>query len=170
MEVGHIRCLTDLAVALHRALGAESDTLEVLTDAATLLALGGSLDFYSRGARASEVVLASGIPGFSHRDVARVASVLRLLEREDAPLTNLRPLLTGDDHDALRRCAALLGLADAILRRTPPNRARDIDVSRTGDEVTVRVPVWPGRPSEDVTARISRLFGARVTIGTNGTV
>lgn len=166
VERERVRCLAALAVALHHAFGAESDTLEVLTDAAVLLALGGSLDFYSRGARASDVVLASGIPGYSHRDVARVASVLRLVEREDAPLASLKPLIGPDEHEALRRCAALLGLADAILRRTPPDRARAIEVARAGDEVTVHVPVWPSRTTGDVTARVSGLFGARVTVST----
>ncbi len=167
-ERERIRQRTALAASLHVAFGVEPDTLEVVKDAATLIALGDALDFYNRGSRASEVVLAAGIPGFSHVEIARIAAVLRLTEREDAPLVGLTPLVSPAEHPALRQCAALLSLADAVLRRTHPGRAPDIEVTRTDDVVTLSVPEWPRRASDDPTARIQGLFVVRLTVVARG--
>ena len=156
--------LAALSVALHGALNAEADTLDVLQDATALIELGGSLDFYNRGSRASEIVLAAGMPGFSHREVARIAAVLRLTEREDAALGSLRPLVRAEEHLALRRCAAILVLADAILRRTSPDRVGEIEVTSTGDTLLISVPVWPRRTADAPTARVRAQFGLDVVI------
>jgi exopolyphosphatase/guanosine-5'-triphosphate,3'-diphosphate pyrophosphatase len=163
-ERSRVQQLIDLVVTLHRALDAEPATLEVVRDAAALLELGDSLDFYNRGSRASEVVLASGIPGFSHRDIARVAAVLRLTEREDAALGYLRPLVTAEEHRELRRGAAIVVLADALLRRTPADRVAEIEVTSANGELSICVPAWPRRTADQPTARVGLLFDRDVVI------
>ena len=163
-ERSHVDQLTALSLTLHQALGAETATLEVLRDVAALLEVGGTLDFYNRGSRASEIVLASGLPGFSHREVARVAAVLRLIEREDAPLGNLRPLVAPEEHRELRRSAAILVLAGALLRRTPPEGASEIEVTNEGRVLSICVPAWPRRPTDEPEARVRALFNRDVVI------
>ena len=138
---------------------ATPEIAEALDQAAAVLDIGASIDFYNRERQTAEVVLESDLLGFSHRQLALLAAVVRLSERSVSAARSLTPLLTEADEHALQRAAILLELADEIERRLSRGAEALEGVVQTRAKTRLVAPGWSGRLPGAVVARFEDAFG-----------
>jgi len=129
----------------------------MLAHAATALDLGRAIDYYERHREASVVVLAADLDGFTHRQRALVAAILRQAGGESVG-TSFRPLLDKRDRAWIPRAGALLALADEIERRTPPDEPVVVACSVRRNGVVVRAPSLASWRPRSVGDRFRRAF------------
>jgi exopolyphosphatase / guanosine-5'-triphosphate,3'-diphosphate pyrophosphatase len=154
-----------IAARLQEALdpGASPKARERLEHAATILDIGRSIDFYERFRHASDVVIASDLAGFSHRQLALLAAVLRRGDDERERVREYAPLLGPADRDTVARAGALLAVADEIEHRTPLGGEGDVRWRTKGRGVVVRATVFDPWRRAALAARIKRAFGRSPT-------
>jgi exopolyphosphatase/guanosine-5'-triphosphate,3'-diphosphate pyrophosphatase len=130
-----------LAQALLAALvpDAEPELAEALGHAARVLDIGRSVDFFDRYAHVSEIVLASELHGFSHRQLALVAAVIRSA-RELEGWRSLAPVLRKADKQPIERAGTILALADDIEERCPPGQPAEVRCRLGAAEARIDVP------------------------------
>jgi exopolyphosphatase / guanosine-5'-triphosphate,3'-diphosphate pyrophosphatase len=155
-----------LADALQKALepGAPPELREALRHAARLLDIGRSVDFFDRHEHVADMVLATDLAGFSHRDLALLSSVLRHAGDADTSGKKLAPLIGADDIPAIERTAVLLRVADDIEERCPPGIAVTMECRRGAREVTVLVPQLVAWRPRKIAARFERAFGLGLVV------
>jgi exopolyphosphatase/guanosine-5'-triphosphate,3'-diphosphate pyrophosphatase len=156
-----------LAASLQKALepGTAGDLREALRHAARLLDIGRSVDFFDRHEHVADMVLATDLAGFSHRDLALLSSLLRHAGDEDTPAKRLSPLVTAEDIPAVERAAVILRVADDIEERCPPGQALTLECRRGPHEVTVSVPQLVAWRPRKITPRFERAFGRTLVVG-----
>jgi exopolyphosphatase/guanosine-5'-triphosphate,3'-diphosphate pyrophosphatase len=161
-----------LAAALLKGLepGGPAEIREALRHAARLLDVGRSVDFFDRHEHVADMVLATDLAGFSHRDLALLSSVLRHAGDEDTPEKRLYPLLTTEDFPAIERAAVILRVADDIEERCPPGHELTLDVRRGAHEVTVTVPQLIAWRPRKIAGRFERAFGRALVVATGPAV
>ena len=78
--------------ALHAALdpGAPGEVAEALRPGRRILDIGRTVDFFDRHEHVADLVLATDLGGFSHRQVALLAAIVRQAGDEDARPRSLR--------------------------------------------------------------------------------
>jgi len=155
-----------LAAALQKGLepGAPGDVQEALRHAARLLDVGRSVDFFDRHEHVADMVLATDMAGFSHRDLALLSSVLRHAGDEDTPAKRLSPLVGADDIPAIERAAVVLRVADDIEERCPPGQALTLECRRGPREVTVVVHQLVAWRPRKIAPRFERAFGRALVV------
>ena len=117
---------------------------DALRQGARILDIGRTVDFFDRHEHVADLVLATDLAGFSHRQVALLAAVVRQAGDEDERLgRSLAPLVTDEDEEPLERAAVLLALADEITERTPPGSAAALACRTEGGPGAVVVPALP---------------------------
>ena len=89
---------------------------ELLWAAALLHDIGASVDYDDHHKHSRYLVLASGLPGFSARETALVAQMTRYHRKGVPELGEFASLARPGDRELLRRCAALLRLAEQLER------------------------------------------------------
>jgi exopolyphosphatase / guanosine-5'-triphosphate,3'-diphosphate pyrophosphatase len=139
---------------------------EALFQAASLLDIGRSVDFFDRHEHVADIVLATDLNGFSHRMVALLSAILRQAGDEDSSPRSYAPLLAAEDSPAIERAAALLVLADDIEERCPDGKPITVDCRVGIDAVEVRVPellAWRPRTTGH---RFHRAFGRTLVVKT----
>ncbi len=163
-EPAHRRTL--LAETLLGALDLKPDPeiREALLQAASLLDIGRSVDFFERHEHVADIVLATDLNGFTHRGVALLSAVLRQAGDEDASPKSYAPLLTAEDAPGIERASALLVLADDIEERCPDGTAISLDCRVKKDEVEVRVPALLAWRPRTVGRRFERAFGRALVV------
>jgi len=110
------------------------------------------------------IILAADLWGFSHRALALLAATVRLAEKGTANLKNWSPLLRGGDHAALARIAAVLALADAITRQTPPDEVSPVHCHRAGSQLLIESPRLDAWPMQEALRRIQQVFAIQVAV------
>jgi exopolyphosphatase/guanosine-5'-triphosphate,3'-diphosphate pyrophosphatase len=155
-----------LAAALHGALdpGAPGESAEALLQAARLLDIGRTVDFFDRHEHVADLVLGTDLGGFSHRQVALLAAVLRQAGDEEARPRSLEPLVTRRDRKAVERAAVLLALADEITERCPPGSPPVLRCLARGREVKVAVPALGCWGVRGLAERFEAAFGRRLRV------
>ena len=155
-----------VADALLRALlpGALDEMRSALADAARVLDIGRSVDFFDRHAHAADMVLETELFGFSHRGLALLSAVLRGAGDEDSSLRAYGPLVTAGDVAPIAQAATLLALADDIEERCPPGAPIAVQCESTRQEVMVKVAALAGWRPRDMAARFERAFGRKLTV------
>src|SRR4029077_3858193 len=93
---------------------AGSAARERVETAATLLDVGRSVDYYRRHRHAADILIEADLVGFSHREVALLAAVIRSAGNESSRWQAYRPLLAASDGARVAREGMLLELADEI--------------------------------------------------------
>ncbi|HVR69829.1 MAG TPA: Ppx/GppA phosphatase family protein [Vicinamibacteria bacterium] len=156
-----------LAAALQKGLepGTPAEIQEALRHAARLLDVGRSVDFFDRHEHVADMVLATDMAGFSHRDLGLLSSVLRHAGDEDTPAKRLAPLVTADDIPAIERAAVVLRVADDIEERCPPGQTLTLECQRGPHEVTVVVPQLVAWRPRKIGPRFERAFGRALIVG-----
>jgi exopolyphosphatase/guanosine-5'-triphosphate,3'-diphosphate pyrophosphatase len=155
-----------VASALQAALdpGVPGEVGQALRRGARILDIGRTVDFFDRHEHVADLVLATDLGGFSHRQVALLASVVRQAGDEDARPRSLAPLVTREDREAVARAAVLLALADEITERSAPGSSPGVRCRARGREVTVVVPALGSWGVRGLGERFLAAFGRRLRV------
>ena len=108
-----------LQAILDRGCGHEIQ--EMLIHAAWLLDIGKSIDYVDRFQHAADVLTATDLAGFTHRQIAVLAGAIRAGDRRKYDWRIYRPLLTAEDEVPQQRAGLILALADELEKRLPPD-------------------------------------------------
>jgi exopolyphosphatase/guanosine-5'-triphosphate,3'-diphosphate pyrophosphatase len=159
-----------VAAALRRGLDPRSsaEIAEALDHACRVLDIGRSVDFFERHEHAADIVLATELDGFSHRQIALLAAVLRRAGDDKADPRRLAPLVKGDDAEAVERAAVLLVLADDIEERCPRGRPIEVRCEVRKREASVRVRGLLGWRPRQLGDRFERAFGVDLVVVAEG--
>lgn len=157
---------TALAGRLQKSLdpGATKELRSALADAAWILDIGRSVDYYNRHRHASMMLAATDLAGFTQREVALLAAVVQLAGEEDLPVESYRPLLRADDEEGVARASVLLRLADELEHRSRNGTPVPLRVEIRGGEVRVRaeaLEAWKPRALSDL---FRRAFGRELRV------
>jgi exopolyphosphatase/guanosine-5'-triphosphate,3'-diphosphate pyrophosphatase len=155
-----------LAAALHGALdpGAGGETAAALLQSARILDVGRTVDFFDRHEHVADLLLATDLGGFSHRQVALLAAIVRHAGDEDARPRSLAPLITREDRAAVERAAVLLTLADEITERCAPGAPPALQCRLRGQEAVVSVPELASWGVRGLAERFEAAFGRRLRV------
>lgn len=139
--------------------GAPDELIEALDQAATILDVGRSVDYYRRWDHAAEIVVSADLHGFSHRGVAMVASLIVRAGKGRASIDPYSIFWDAADRRNLNRAAVLLALADEVERRMP--RGTAVAVTRHDDrnDVVLTVPMPHDWMPGELAPRFRRVFG-----------
>ena len=87
----------------------EPEMTWALECAAFLLDIGNAIDFYNRLNRTASIIVRTDLPGFTHRESARIAAILLECERGRIPRRFRRSrLLPGEDVQLIEQAAVIL--------------------------------------------------------------
>jgi exopolyphosphatase/guanosine-5'-triphosphate,3'-diphosphate pyrophosphatase len=137
---------------------------EVLDHATTLLDVGPSINYYDRWTHAAGVTASADLQGFTHREVALIATTLARLGKARSNLPRYARLCTPVDIKRIDKLAVILELADELDRRVngggPPTFRYD--------ERRNRVVVSTGLPytwePEDLARRFRTRLGRTLSL------
>jgi len=155
-----------LAAALHEAVdpGASGEMAEALLQAARILDIGRTVDFFDRHEHVADLLLATDLGGFSHRQVALLAAIVRQAGDEEARPRSLAPLVAREDRAAVEGAAVLLSLADEITERCAPGSLPTLRCRVRGREATVTVPALASWGVRGLAERFEAAFGRRLRV------
>jgi exopolyphosphatase/guanosine-5'-triphosphate,3'-diphosphate pyrophosphatase len=139
-------------------------TREAVRHAARVLDIGRAVDFFDRHEHAADFVIASDLDGFTHRDIALLALVMRSAGDEDADPIRYSPLLGREDRDTVGRAGVLLALADDLEERCPPGAALTLTGRIVEGGVVVEMPALLGWRPRALGRRFARAFGRELVI------
>jgi len=154
------------AAGLQQALapGMAGEVAEALRHAARILDIGRTVDFFDRHEHVADLILATDLGGFSHRDMALVAATVRQAGDEDARARSLAPLLTRADRGPVEQAAVLLALADEITERCAPGSAPTARCQFRGRDVTLVVPALASWGVRGLGERFETAFRRRLRV------
>ena len=155
------------AVALYTALERwpSVEMADALGQGARILDIGRTVDFFDRHEHVADLVLATDLAGFSHRQVALLAAVVRQAGDEDERLSrSLEPLVMHEDEEPLERAAVLLALADEITERTPPGSAPALACRTQAGQAAVAVKHLPSWNVRGLADRFEAAFGRSLRV------
>ena len=155
---------TAIEIKLLEALdpGAEPATRERLETASTLLDVGRSMDYYRRHRHAADILIEADLVGFTHREIALLAAVIRSAGDETSRWQAYRPLLDARDALEVSREGFILDLADEIEHRMAPGEADAVSCRVEGKVAVVTSPVTDPWRQERLQRRFSNSFGKRL--------
>jgi exopolyphosphatase/guanosine-5'-triphosphate,3'-diphosphate pyrophosphatase len=148
--------------------GSAPELAEAAEHAACVLDIGRSVDFFDRHQHAADIVLATELDGFSHREVALLSAVLRAARDEDADLRPLAPILKGEDREGIEQAALVVALADDIEERCPRGAAIEVKCVVLKGDVRLEVPALAGWRPRGLGERFQRTFGKRLMVHAGG--
>jgi exopolyphosphatase/guanosine-5'-triphosphate,3'-diphosphate pyrophosphatase len=142
---------------------------ERVDQAATILDIGRSIDFYRRYEHTADILVASDLAGFTHRRLALLAAVVRQAGDEDMSVRLYRPLLGPADAPPVARAAAILDVSDEIEQRVAPGRRRlPVACEVRGRDIRLTAPIFDPARQARLDARFRRAFGKRLLISPAG--
>jgi exopolyphosphatase/guanosine-5'-triphosphate,3'-diphosphate pyrophosphatase len=153
-----------IAATLSEALDpdASAATRERLETASTLLDIGRSVDYYRRHRHAADILVEADLIGFSHRELALLAAVIRSAGTESSRWQAYRPLLGAHDGPLVAREGMLLELADEIEHRMAPGEADSVSCEVNGKNVLLTAPVLDPWRQERLQRRFAGTFRKRL--------
>jgi exopolyphosphatase/pppGpp-phosphohydrolase len=122
------------------------------------------VDFFDRHEHVADLVLATDLGGFSHRQVALLAAVVRRAGDEEARPRSFAPLVTREDRRPIERASVLLTLADEITERCAPGSAPVVRCRSGRGEVTLVVPALASWGVRGLEGRFAGAFGRRLRV------
>jgi exopolyphosphatase/guanosine-5'-triphosphate,3'-diphosphate pyrophosphatase len=155
----HVYHVAHLALSLFDQLAAKGgvwvrgDERELLWAACILHDIGMNIDYNDHHRHSYYLILNSGLPGFTHRELAMIALATKFHRKGDPDPAELGPLLDRDDEKVLWRMTALLRLAEQ-LDRSRDGSVRDVRLHIQGDtalleavsEGDISVALWSAQP------------------------
>jgi exopolyphosphatase / guanosine-5'-triphosphate,3'-diphosphate pyrophosphatase len=155
-----------LAAELHSSLERfpAPDVEEALAQGARILDVGRTVDFFDRYEHVADLVVATDLAGFTHRQVALLSALLRSAGDEDAEPRSYAPLIGGDDRLRLERAAVILALADEVTERCPPGSTPAVRCRLRAKEAMVEVPALASWGVRGLAERFERAFGRRLRV------
>jgi exopolyphosphatase/guanosine-5'-triphosphate,3'-diphosphate pyrophosphatase len=160
----------DAAGRLHGALEKwpSPELSEAVHQAAWILDIGRTVDFFDRHEHVANLVLETDLGGFTHRQVALLSAILRRAGDEDAKPRSYSPLIVRADQPGIERAAVVVALADEITERCAPGSPSDLSCRLRGDEAVVVVPALDSWAVRKLPERFERAFGRRLQLATRG--
>jgi exopolyphosphatase/guanosine-5'-triphosphate,3'-diphosphate pyrophosphatase len=144
------------------APGLPDEIRETVHHAAHMLEMGGSIDFYNRQDHAAQLVAGSDLLGFSHRDLALLAALIRFSESDRFRMKVSRPLLTDADRTWLARAGVALEVADELDARFPPGMALASEWRVEGRRAVLVSPAPPAWSPSGLARRFKKAFGLQL--------
>jgi exopolyphosphatase/guanosine-5'-triphosphate,3'-diphosphate pyrophosphatase len=144
--------------------GLSAEAITAAACAAWLLDIGASVDYYRRYAHSARIVADANLDGYSHRTLAMVAAALLAVGEREASVKAFAPLLGTADALVVEQIAAVVALADALVRYG----SADIDnawLGRHNGRVELATPVVDTWPLETPIRRAERAFGVSLALG-----
>ncbi len=139
---GHLLQVRELATQLFDQLaplhGMGAGERELLDAAAVLHDSGTLLDYFRHDVHGAYLLTSAPLDGFSHRELALLALVVRYHRRGRPKLGDFKSLCRPGDKQVLLQLAVCLRLAESF-ERSRAGRIRGLDVLRRGERVTVRL-------------------------------
>ena len=156
-----------IATTLLGTISPDADTAEHerLAQAATLLDIGRSVDYYSRFDHTADMITEADLDCFSHRKLALLSAVVRQAGNERMSVSRYRPLLGRSDAVPVSRLATLLALADEIEHRLPPERSGELTCRVEGKRVLLEAPVYDPWRRDALSERFRTAFGKTLEWG-----
>src|SRR5262249_11588865 len=140
----------------------------LLWAAATLHDIGIAIAYDGHHAHSHYLIVNAGLAGFSPREVALIAQIVRYHRKGMPDLDELAPLTRAGDRELVRRCAVLLRLAEQI-ERGEGQSIRDASLVAAAPEGELRLvgdddlARWSiGRQMDD--GIFERVFGRRLAL------
>jgi exopolyphosphatase/guanosine-5'-triphosphate,3'-diphosphate pyrophosphatase len=137
---------------------------ELLGHAALLHDIGIEIDFYEHHLHSAYLILNSGLPGFTHRELVLIAQLARYHRKGTPSLDGYAGLLLPEDEPRLRQLASILRLAEYLERgKRQAVRGLHLHLARpwiqiealgTGD---ISVELWDARRNADLFANTFNL-------------
>jgi len=174
VDLPHAEHIADLARQLVEALpGAglpEPGEPELVEAAALLHDVGMAVDYDDHHKHSSYLILGSGLPGFTPREVALIALMARYHRKGTPQLGALAPLCRDGDEQLVLRGAALLRIAEQLERNrdqvvraarlTRPSKDGDVELEldAVGDDTVAR---WGAERQGEL---FERAFGAPLRV------
>ena len=139
---------------------------DALKCAAFLLDIGDAVDFYNRANRTASIIVRTDLPGFTHRESARIAAILLASEQGQLPRRFRQSrLLSRPEVRRIDQAALMLELADRLDSRLPPARpAAAVQIGRQSGMLTIKTPGWSPVAAPDLPARWQETFGEAIRI------
>lgn len=162
-EKAHVDHVARLALSLFDQLSKQHGygalEREYLWAASQLHDIGAMVDYYDHHRHSAYLILSTGLPGFSHREIALIA-LLCLYHRKGQPeLEPYRKVLNGGDAERVTRLAALLRLAE-YLDRSRAQAVTGLRIQMTNKRARLqvkarartegRVEVWEAQRNADL--------------------
>jgi exopolyphosphatase/guanosine-5'-triphosphate,3'-diphosphate pyrophosphatase len=165
-DASHAERRVAVAEALWTALvpARDPEIREALRHGARVLDMGRAVDFFGRHEHAADFVLASDLDGFTHRDIALLAMVVRSAGDGDADPTIYSPLLGREDRDVVDRAGVVLALADDLEERCAPGAALALSCRLVEGGVVVEMPALLGWRPRAIGKRFARAFGRELLV------
>ncbi len=160
----------DLAEQLGQALLARAgvELRAALGLAARLLDLGRAVDFFDRHEHAAAILLATELNGYTHRETALAAAVLRRCGDDNADVLLLRPLVREGEGAEVERAAVLLALADDIEERCAPGGEVRLRLRLDDDALRLHAPALLAWRARALDKRFERAFSRRLVVRDGG--
>ena len=141
---------------------------ELLWAASMLHDIGVSVDYTDHHKHSEYLILNAGLPGYSHREIALIALLVRYHRKGNPTPGDLAPLLNKDDDRRLVQLCALLRLAEQI-DRSRDGVARDVKLTTGSNwaqlELRVRgdgqVALWSVERHRDI---FEQAFGLQLEV------
>ena len=137
---------------------------ETLDHAARVLDIGRTVDFFDRHEHVADLVLATDLAGFSHRQVALLAAVVAAAGEDEERAEALAPLVRRGDRGPIRQAALVLALADEITERCPPGSSPRVTVVERAGEAVVSVRGLDSWGVRGLDARFEAAFGQALRV------
>jgi exopolyphosphatase/guanosine-5'-triphosphate,3'-diphosphate pyrophosphatase len=120
-EAIHSAKVRDLALSMfdqmHPMHGYGADVRELLGHAAILHDIGNAVNYYDHHKHGAYLILNSTMQGFSHREVAILALLVRYHRKGDVSTESLKQVLSPGDDELVAKMSAILRLAEFLERR-----------------------------------------------------
>ena len=139
--------------------GADAELLETAEHVATLLDIGQSVNYYDRCMHAATIVAAADLRGFTHREVALIATTLARLGKGRSNLPRFARLLTRADLPRIDRLAMIVDIADELDRRLLPGQFATARADERRGRIIVGTPLEYAWSPVDLMRRFRRRFG-----------
>ncbi|MDP9329853.1 MAG: Ppx/GppA family phosphatase [Actinomycetota bacterium] len=143
--------------------GADGDARQRLARAAWILDVGRSVDYYQRHQHAADIVVEADLAGFSHRDLAFLAAVIRGAGEDDVR-RQYGPLLLSEDREEIAREGLILLLADEIEQRMRSTRSDEVNCISKSKSVILEAPIFDPWRQESLSQRFRLVFGRKLVI------
>jgi len=131
-EVAHTARVRNFCRQLFRALaplhGYGPGDERLLDEAALLHDIGMSVGYYDHHKHGEYLVMASALPGLTHREQALIGLLVRYHRKGEPKGGGYKPLLLKDDGQRLERLAAVLRLAE-YLERSRAGRVEALEIT-----------------------------------------
>lgn len=175
-EQTHVEHVTRLSLALFDQLqkqhGYSDWERSLLWAAAQLHDIGTVVDYYDHHKHSAYIILNSGLPGYTHREIVLIALLCQYHRKGNPSLESYAEVCERGDTERVKRLAALLRLAEYLDRSRSQtvtgltlsvlNRKRARLRVHTRAKAEAQVEIWEAQRNADL---FETAFGLELTIG-----